>query len=230
MSKLGGVSNMPGRGGGGAVGGRGGNAAAERVNIRDLPEDVQRAHELLSALSTFDGAGFAALIAAAGVKEPVGALGLKRIAALYESLGMPLTSRGIARFKADRGMPTGGGLSSAVAARAFVRALDGNEILIRLEKGEEMNLKPSERAVLHFLRGMQQKRGADTLRPVKELLGLKNPSLPAAADGLENEYVGMGTVREIARLTLHEDLPLTPDGWRQLIELLKQRRASRPKE
>ena len=228
MTKLGGVSNRPGRGGG-SVGAKGGDAAAERVNIRDLPEEVQRAHELLSALSIYDATGFAALIAAAGVREPVGALGLKRIAALYESLGMPLTSRGIARFKADRGLPTGGGLSSAVAARAFVRALDGNEILIRLEKGEDLNLKPSERAALQFLRGMQQKRGADTLRPVKELLGLKNPPLPAAAEGLENEYVGMGTVRELARVTLHEDIPLTPDGWRQLIELLEQRRKAASK-
>ncbi|OGQ17278.1 MAG: hypothetical protein A2138_17760 [Deltaproteobacteria bacterium RBG_16_71_12] len=110
-----------------------------------------------------------------------------------------------------------------------MRALDGNEILIRLEKGEDLNLKPSERAALQFLRGMQQKRGADTLRPVKELLGLKNPPLPAAAEGLENEYVGMGTVRELARVTLHEDIPLTPDGWRQLIELLEQRRKAASK-
>lgn len=224
MSKLGGVSNTPGRGGGGPVGGRGGGAAPERVNIRDLPEDAQRAHELLTALSSFDVGGYAAVIAAAGVKEPVGAIGLKRVAALYESLGMPLHSRGIARFKADRAMPTGGGLSSAVAARAYVRALDGNEIIIRLERGDELNLRPSERAVLQFLRVMQQRRGADTLRPVKALLGLKNPPLPAAAEGLENEYVGIGTVRELARLTMQKDIPLTPEGWRALIELLKQER------
>ncbi|MCC7112225.1 MAG: hypothetical protein IT382_23225 [Deltaproteobacteria bacterium] len=220
MSRLGGVGNNPGRGGG-AVGGRNAGGAPERVNIRDLPEDAQRAHELLTALSQYSAAGFDAVTMAAGVKQPVGAIGLKRVAALFESLGMPLHSRGIARFKADRGLPSGGGVSTAVVAKAYVRALDGNEILIRLEKGDEMALKPSERAVLEFLRRMQQKRGADTLRPVKELLGLNNPPQPAAAEGLENEYVGVGTLRELARLTLQRDIALTPDGWRQLIELLK---------
>lgn len=219
MTKLGGVNNTPGRGGG-AVGGKGGKPAEERVNIRDLPEDVQRAHELLTALSLFDGNGFAAVIAAAGVKEPVGALGLKRIAALYESLGMPLTSRGIARFKADRSLPSGGGLSSAVAARAFVRALDGNEIIIRLDKGDEVTLRPSERAVLQFLRRMQEQRGGDTLRPVKELLGLNNPPLPAAAEGLENEYVGLAGLRAIERVTTMRSIPLSPEGWRALIRQL----------
>lgn len=223
MSKLGGVGNNPGRGGG-AVGGRNAGGAPERMNIRDLPEDAQRAHELLTALSQYTAAGFDAVTAAAGVKQPVGAIGLKRVAALFESLGMPLHSRGIARFKADRGLPSGGGVSSAVVVRAYVKALDGNEILIRLDRGEEMNLKPSERAVLQFLRTMQQKRGADTLRPVKELLGLNNPPQPAAAEGLENEFVGMGTLREIARITLQKDIALTPDGWRQLIELLKEER------
>ncbi len=226
MTKLGGVNNTPGRGGG-AVGGRGGKGAEERVNIRDLPEDVQRAHELLTALSSFDGNGFAALIAAAGVKEPVGALGLKRIAALYESLGMPLTSRGIARFKADRSLPTGGGLSSAVATRAYVRALDGNEILIRLDKGDEVALRPSERAVLQFLRRMQAERGADTLRPVKELLGLNNPPQPAAAEGLENEYVGLAGLRAIERVTTMRNLPLTPEGWRELTRQLASEKKAR---
>lgn len=220
MTKLGGVGNNPGRGGAG-VGGRGLPTAAERVNVRDLPEEAQRAHELLSALGMFDGDACAAVMAAAGVQEPVGAIGLKRVAALYESLGMPLHARGIARFKSDRSLPSGGGLSSAIATRAYARALDGNEILIRLDKGEELNLRPSERAVVQFLRGMQQKRGADTLRPVKELLGLKNPPLPAAAEGLENEYVGATTIREIARVTTMGEIPLTPDGWRELIKTLK---------
>ena len=223
MSKLGGVGNNPGRGGAG-VGARGSQGADERVNIRDLPEEVQRAYELLDALGSYHQEGRAAVLAAAGGREPVGVMGLKRVAALYESLGMPLHSRGIARFKADRSLPTGGGLSSVVAARAYARALDGNEIIIRLERGDELNLRPSERAVVLFLRGMQQKRGADTLRPVKELLGLKNPPLPAAAEGLENEYVGAATIREIARVTTVKDLPLTPEGWRELVRVLKNER------
>lgn len=214
------MRNNPG-GGGGAGGARGAGAAAERVNVRDLGEEEQRAYELLEALRGIHPGGRSAVLAQAGTGEPVGAGGLRRVAALYQSLGMPLHARGIARFKADRGLPTGGGLSTAIVCRAYVRALDGNEILIRVERLEEMNLRPSEKAVLRFLREMQQKRGADTLRPVKELLGLKNPPLPGAAEGLENEYVGVSGVREIAHATTMRELPLTPEGWRRLREALE---------
>jgi hypothetical protein len=54
------------------------------------------------------------------------------------------------------------------------------------------------------------------------LLGLGNPSLPSAVQALENEYVGVQTVKEISRATTMRELPLTPDGWRRLIQALEE--------
>jgi hypothetical protein len=219
MTRLGGVRGGGGQGGS-AVGGRGLGAAP--LNVKDLPEEQALAYQLLDALKTLDPAARQGVLVTCGGTDPITAQTLSRVAATYASLGMPLTGKAMGRFKADRSLPTGGGIATASVAKAYARALDGNEILVRVDRGEEMGLRPSERAMLQFLRDMQKKRDAETLRPVKQALGLGNPKLPAAAAGLQNEYVGVGTVKELTTAMTLKSLPLTPDGWRQLQRILDE--------
>jgi hypothetical protein len=222
MSRLGGVRNNGA--GGGNVGGRGG-VGQRAVNVRDLGEEEQRAHELLEALQDLDPGARTAVLARAGAGDPVTAQGLKRVAAMYAKLGMSLDARGLARFKADRALPQGAAISNALVARAYARAIEGKEIIVRLERGEEQQLRPSERALVDFLRDMQRKRDADDLRPVKEVLGLKNPSLPPPVAALKNEYVGLHGVREIAKLTTLRNIALTPESWRRFLQTLEKEKA-----
>lgn len=220
MSRLGGVKHNQGGGASaGWVGARGGT-----VSLKDLPEEEQRAYELIDALKHVNELELLRKLleradAGHGVKEPASARSLKNIAALYEGLGMPLSAPGLARFKQERGLVSG--TISGPIAKAFVRALDGREILVSVSKAEEATLRPSEKACLAFLRELAKKSGADVLRPVKQPLALGNPR-PATDDAadLENEYVGVQTVKEIAQATTLRRVPLTKEGMRSLAETL----------
>ena len=218
MTGLRGIKNNVG-GGGGSVGGRGMDPNAGRVQLKDLPVEQQNAHEILEALKGMgESAMRARIVDVAGAQEPVGAQGLRLVAELYASLQMPLSVVGVQRFKQDRGL-TGGTLGGHIA-KAYARALDGNEILVRVDRREEAGLRPSEKACLQFLREMQRHVGADALRPVKKALELGNPPIAGAAKQLENEWVGVNTVIEIARVTTMRSIPLSRLGWKQLVEQL----------
>ena len=205
-------------GGGGAVGGRGDGAGA-RVQLKDLPVEQQNAHAILQALQEMNEPALRdRIVSTAGATEPVGANGLRLIADLYDSLGMPLSVVGVQRFKQDRAL-VGGSISGTVA-KAYARALDGNEVLVRVDRREEQQLRPSEKACLQFLREFAKRCGADELKPVKDALGLGNPPIKGAAKQLENEYVGVTTVVEIARATTMRSIPLNRDGMRRLADEL----------
>jgi hypothetical protein len=225
MTRLGGVKS--GGGGGNAAGWVGERRGA--VSLKDLPEEEQRVFEIYDALKKNNEpvllAKFLKSIEAprAGVKaanDPPNAGDLKAIAAHYESIGISLSSAGIARFKAERSL-VGGTISGAIA-KAFVRALEGSEILVLVTKSEEAALRPSEKACLTFLRELSKKSGADVLRPIKQRLKLNNPSLSDEAEALENEYVGATTVKEIATATTLRRVPLTKEGMRDLALLLER--------
>lgn len=216
MTRLGGIRNNVG-GGGGAGGAWGAGERSAQVQLKDLPLEEQNAFELVEALRTMNEPQLRArVVEAAGAREPVGAAALRAIAAMYASIGFPLSVAGVARFKHDRGL-TGGTSVSGPVAKAYAKALDGNEIIVRVDRAEEAQLRPSEKACLHFLREMAKRCGADELRPVKELLGLGNPPLPDGARVLENEWVGVQGVKEIAHATTMRELPLSRDGLRRLV-------------
>lgn len=221
MTRLGGVKHNTG--GAGASPGWVGERAGT-VSLKDLPEEEQRAYEIIEALKQVNEPELLRKLleradAGHGVKDPVSARSLTNIAALYEGLGMPLSVGGVARFKQERGLA--GGTISAAIAKAYVRALDGKEILVFVSKAEESTLRPSEKACLSFLRELAKKSGADVLRPVKQQLALGNPPPPSddAAD-LSNEYVGLQTVKEIAQATTLRRVSLTKEGLRSLAEAL----------
>lgn len=226
MTRLGGVKNSGG-GGGNAAGWVGERRGA--VSLKDLPEEAQRVFEIYDALKKSNEpiwlAKFLKCIeapkkGAKAASDPPNAGDLLHIAARYEAIGISLSSAGIARFKAERSL-VGGTISGAIA-KAFVRALDGREILVLVTKAEESALRPSEKACLAFLRELSKKSGADVLRPVKQRLGLNNPGLSDGAEELENEYVGATTVKEIATATTLRRVPLTKEGMRDLALALER--------
>jgi hypothetical protein len=214
-----------GGGGGGRAGGPGGGDAPRQMGVRDLPAEAQRAHELLVALGEVDRAGRAKVLGAAGAREPLSSGGLAAVAALYARLEMALTPAGIARFKADRGLVGGSSLGGAVAL-AYARALDGGEVLFRVDREEELALRPADRACLQFLRGWAKSRGAEAMGRLKEALDLGNPPVGTAAAALANEYVGVNTVREVSKATSTRNLPLTDAGLKALVEQLEAQKAA----
>lgn len=220
MTRLGGVKNTGGGGGtaAGWVGERRGS-----VSLKDLPEEEQRVFEIYDALKKSNEPVVLAKLLQCiespktGMKaasDPPSAGDLKAIAAHYERIGISLSSSGVARFKAERSL-VGGTITGAIA-KAFVRALEGSEILVLVTKAEESALRPSEKACLTFLRELSKKSGADVLRPVKQQLGLNNPPMSDEAEELENEYVGATTVKEIATATTLRRVSLTKEGMRDL--------------
>jgi hypothetical protein len=225
MTRLGGVKNSGG--GGNAPGWVGERRGA--VSLKDLPEEEQRVFEIYDALKKSNEpvwlGKFLKSIESSkhGTKaanDPPSAGDLKAIAAHYESIGISLSSAGVARFKAERSL-VGGTITGAIA-KAFVRALEGGEILVLVSKSEESALRPSEKACLTFLRELSKKSGADVLRPIKQRLGLNNPALSDEAEELENEYVGATTVKEIATATTLRRVPLTKEGMRDLALVLER--------
>jgi hypothetical protein len=224
------IRNVSGAGGGGGgsagnAGGRGLGPAPRQVGVRDLPAEAQRAHELLVALGELDRAARAKVLGAAGSREPLTQSGLVAVASLYARLEMPLTPPGIARFKADRGLVGGSSLAGPVAL-AYARAIEGGEVLFRVERDEEAALRPSDRACLQFLRGWAKARGAEAMGRLKEALDLGNPPLGSAATALANEYVGANTIREVSKATSTRNLPLTDAGLKTLVEQLEAAKAA----
>jgi hypothetical protein len=229
MTRLGGIRNNVG-GGGGAAGARGSGDRAPTVQLKDLPLEEQRAFELLESLRDMNELALRRrILEAAGASDPVGIASLRAIASMYAVIGFPLSVAGVARFKQDRGF-TGGTSLSGPVAKAYARALDGNEIIVRVDRAEERALRPSERACLDFLREMSRRCGADELRPVKQCLGLGNPPLPKGAAVLENEYVGIQGLKEIAHATTMRELPLSRDGLRRLVAAIAEERKAEKKK
>jgi hypothetical protein len=216
-----------GGGGGGGGGGRSYSAgdAPRQVGVRDLPAEAQRAHELLVALGEVDRAARAKVLGTAGAREPLSQNGLVAVAALYARLEMPLTPAGVARFKADRSLVGGSSLGGAVAL-AYARALDGGEVLFRVDRDEEAALRPADRACLQFLRGWAKARGAEAMGRLKEALDLGNPPLGADAAALANEYVGVNTIREVSKATSTRNLSLSDAGLKTLVEQLETAKTS----
>jgi hypothetical protein len=193
----------------------------QRLDVRTLPLESQRAWEILEALRAHGerDARFK-IMAAAGATDPVTDKSLAFIAQLFASLDMALDQRGVQRFKEDRGL-LGGSSIGAPIALAYARALDGSEVLIRVSRADEAALSPNEKATLAFLRTFQKKRTGADLRPLKEALGLKNPPMSQAAWNLGNEYVGPSTVKEIAKASAMHKVPLGPELAPLLIQKLK---------
>jgi hypothetical protein len=222
MTRLGGIRNNVGGGAGGTGGASSGGPQQRTVQLKDLPLEEQRAFELLQALTQHNELKLRArVIEAAGCSEPIGLNALRAIAAMYASIGFPLSVAGVQRFKQDRGF-TGGTALNGPVAKAYARAVDGNEIIVHVDRGEEQGLRPSEKATLQFLREMSRRCGADELRPVKKALGLGNPPLPPGAAVLENEWVGINTVREIAKATTMREIPLSREGLKRLVQAIQQ--------
>jgi hypothetical protein len=214
-----------GGGGAGRAGGRGLGDAPKQVGVRDLPAEAQRAHELLVALGEADRAARSKVLAAAGSREPLTQGGLIAVAGLYARLEMPLTPAGVARFKGDRGLVGGSSLGGPVAL-AYARALDGGEVLFRVERDEEAALRPADKACLQFLRGWAKARGAEAMGRLKEALDLGNPPVGPDAAALANEYVGGNTIREVSKATSTRNLPLTDAGLKTLVEQLEATKAT----
>jgi hypothetical protein len=214
-----------GGGGGGRVGGRGTQGAPRQVGVRELPAEAQRAFELLSALAETHPEGRARVLSEAGAGEPLSQQGLLAVASLYARLDMPLTPSGIARFKADRGLVGGSSLAGSVAL-AYARALEGGEVLFRVNREEEASLRPADRACLQFLRMFAKTRGAEAVGRLKEALDLGNPPVSDDAAALGNEYIGVHTVREVSKATSMRHLPLTDAGLRSLVQECEARKAN----
>ena len=213
MTRLGGVKHNTG----GAAAGHG------TVSLKDLPEQQQRAYEIVAALKDVNELEVLRQLleradAGHGVKDPLNARSLHNIAALYDGLGMALTAAGVTRFKQERGLI--GGIITGPIAKAYVRALAGEEILVSVSKAEDATLSPSERACLGFLRELAKKNGAAVLAPVKQQLALGNPPLDDAAAALHNQYVGLQTVKEIAKATTLRRVSLSKEGLLSLAAML----------
>ena len=213
---------------GGSAGSYAGGAGGKTVDVRQLDAESQRAHELLKALSDLgDVVGRKKIITKAGGSEPLTPRSLSMIAQHLARLDMPLTPSGIARFKADRGLVGGNALAGPVA-RAYARAVDGGEVLFRVDRKEELELRPADKAALDFLRQLARGAGAEAVGRLKEALGLGNPptSTPEA-QALMNEYVGENTVREVARVTSLHRVPLTSEAVKGLVEKLEAEKAEK---
>jgi septal ring-binding cell division protein DamX len=113
-------------------------------------------------------------------------------------------------------------------AKAYVRALDGGEVLFRIERTEELELRPADRACLTFLRAWSKTAGAEPMGRLKEVLGLGNPPVSPGAQPLMNEYVGAATVREVSRVTTTRGVSLTSDGLRRMVEAMEAEKAGKP--
>lgn len=198
------------------------------VESKDLSVDSQRALELLKALSDHgDLAGRKKILTAAGGREPPTPRTLNAVTALFAGLDMPLSPRGIGQFKAERGLGTGTQINGAVA-KAYARALDGGEVLFRVERTEELELRPADRACLTFLRTWSKTAGAEPMGRLKEALGLGNPPVSPGAQALMNEYVGATTVREVSRITTTRGVPLTSEGLKRMVEAIEAEKAGAP--
>jgi hypothetical protein len=197
------------------------------VDVRHLDAESQRAHELLSALSALgDQNGRRKILARAGATEPLTPRSLSAVAVCMARLDMPLNTKGITRFKADRGLVGGSALAGSVA-RAYVRAIDGGEVLFRIDRKEELDLRPGDKAVLNFLRALAKGAGAEAVGRLKEALGLGNPPTPSPdAAALMNEYIGVNTVREVARVTTLHKVPLESGAVKALVEKLEAEKAA----
>jgi hypothetical protein len=196
------------------------------VSLRDLDADAQRAFELLDNLKKDNRrAPRDRILYAAGARDPVTDNALRAVANLYATLEIPLTTAGIARFKADRSL-TGGVALSGASALAYARALDGKEVLFRLDKHEEVGLRPIEAAALKFLRIYAKDQGIDAIRRLKSALDLGNPPLGPRAKALQNEYVGINTVLQLAELSAKHGWPFTPNGMTLLEHHMKLERTS----
>ena len=217
MTRLGGVKHNLGGAGAGWVGDRQGT-----VSLKDLPEEEQRAFDIIDALKQQNEPELLRKLlerADAGQSNAVSSRSLHNVAALYRALGMTLNAGGIARFKQERSLA--GGTITGQIAKAYVRALDGHEILVFVSKAEAATLRPSEQACLAFFRELAKKSDASVLRAVKTQLKLGNPA-PAsdAAADLDNEYVGLTTVKDIAHATTLRRVPLTREGMKALADTL----------
>lgn len=212
---------------GGSAGSYAGGGGGKTVDVRQLDAESQRAHELLKALSELgDVVGRKKVIAKAGATEPLTPRSLSMIAQHLARLDMPLTPAGIARFKADRGLVGGNALAGPVA-RAYARAVDGGEVLFRVDRKEELELRPADKAALDFLRQLARSAGAEAVGRLKEALGLGNPPTPSPeAQALMNEYVGVNTVREVARVTTLHRVALTSEAVKGLVEKLEADKAA----
>jgi hypothetical protein len=213
---------------GGGAGSFGGGGGGRTVDVRQLDAESQRAHELLKALSDLgDVVGRRKIIAKAGATEPLTPRALSMIAQHLARLDMPLTPAGIARFKADRGLVGGNALAGPVA-RAYARAVDGGEVLFRIDRKEELELRPADKAALDFLRQLARSAGAEAVGRLKEALGLGNPPTSSPeAQALMNEYVGIHTVREVARVTTLHRVALTSEAVKGLVEKLEAEKAEK---
>jgi hypothetical protein len=182
------------------------------INLRELDGEAQRAFELLDNLKN-DNRRSARdrILYAAGARDPVTDRTLRAVADLFATLEIPLTTAGIARFKADRGL-TGGIALSGASAVAYARALDGKEILFRLDKHEEVAMRPGESGALKFLRIYAKDQGIDAIRRLKRALDLGNPPLGPRAKALQNEYVGLNTVITLAEVSAKYGWALNPSG------------------
>jgi hypothetical protein len=202
----------------------------QRLDVRTLSLESQRAHELLDTLRDHQEreARFA-IMARAGATDPITVGGLHAVAEMFARLGMPLDQHGVTRFKADRGL-VGGTAIGATVALAYARALEGDEVLIRVEKHEESALSPNEKATLAYLRTFQKKRRAQHLRPLKEALQLSNPPVSQDAWSLGNEYVGVHTVKEIAKASAMHSVTLSGDVIQTLVNKIKAASNAPPKK
>ncbi|MDP2342447.1 MAG: hypothetical protein Q8O67_15935 [Deltaproteobacteria bacterium] len=194
------------------------------VSIKDLPLESQAAHEILKLLRECDPKGRTRLLEVARQKDPVTQQGLAGVAALFQRLEMPLNPAGIQRFKADRGLGGGTSLNPA-CAKAYARAVNGGEVLFRVDRGEEANLRPADKACLGFLRTWSRSHGAEAVGRLKEALDLGNPEVGADAAALANEYVGVNTVREVSKASSMRNCPLTPEGMDALSTQLEAEKA-----
>lgn len=195
------------------------------VNLKDLPPESQAAHEILKTLREVDAKGRARILEVAEQKDPVNQMALAAVAALFHRFEMPLNSAGIQRFKADRGLGSGSGLNPAVI-KAYARSVNGGEVLFRVDRGEEANLRPADKACLGFLRTWSRTHGAEALGRLKEALDLGNPPVGADAAPLANEYVGVNTVREVSKASSMRNCPLTPEGMLTLMTQLEAEKAT----
>lgn len=224
MTTIRGTQHRQGGSAGAYVGG-----GARTIDVRQLDAESQRAHELLKGLADLgDVAGRHKLLYKAGAREPVTPAALSAVARHLARLDLPLTPAGIARFKADRGLVGGNALAGPVA-RAYARAVDGGEVLFRLDRKEEAELRPGDKAALEFLRQLARGPGAEAVGRLKEALGLGNPETPTPeAQALMNEYVGVHTVREVARVTALHRVALTFDAVKAFVEKLEAEKAAAP--
>lgn len=198
------------------------------ISLKDLPEEMQAAHELLQQLKAVDPKGRQTLLERAQAKDPITQKSLKDVARFFDAIEMPLSRDGVQQFKAERGLGNGPSLAGPVA-KAYARAALGGEVLFRVTADEELALRPADKACLQFLRSWSRTKGVgEQMGRLKEALGLGNPPLGADAAALANEYVGAQTVREVSKASSTKNCALTPEGMQKLIELLEAEKAKAP--